>query len=357
MNWALEWVRMQVGVSIYGLEPVEIEGGVFLALDEELRGNLSQPASYHTFRLTLERGQRIDITASALSPELDLVFELYGPDGRLLAARDDTINKDPSLWNFMLNQTGSYIVVLSNFDERTGDYALRVTQSQGSGEAAIGTRTDLELTGQPRRSTWLTFRGQALEAFRFEARPVAPGIDIALDLYDPFGNRIIAANLSGPSESEQMSFVQLPFDGTYQIEFTTLTESGVIEYLIRPTSAADDELGGRVGLSVFPHKGTIDQTGSLIVYTFDANAGGLVGVAARAQQNSGLDLGFDIYAPGGYILATHDDDVGLDPVADRIELPQTGRYAVALWNYGGTTGSYEIVIVNPDAPVQRPDGQ
>jgi hypothetical protein len=152
-----------------------------------------------------------------------------------------------------------------------------------------------------------------------------------------------------------LAFVQLPFDGDYQVEFATLGEGGAIEYLIRPTGAADVELGGRIALSIFPHEGGIQEVGTVIAYTFDADAGDLIAVSARpASEDADLDLGFDVYGPNGYVLSSHDDDVGKDPVADRVELPLTGRYIVTLWNYGGTVGPFEIVIANPEAPIAPP---
>lgn len=347
----------QVGVSIYFLEPAELEGGVFSSLGQDFHGKLAQPASYHTFRVDIERGQRFDIAATALTPGLDLIFELYGPDGRLQAARDDNVDKDPHLWNFMPNQSGTYTIVLSNYEEQTGEYVLQVSASEGGGDAAIGTRTELELNASPRRSIWLTFEGRSFEALRIEGRPIASGVDIVMDLYDPYGNRIISANLNGANEPEILSFVQLPADGTYQLEFTTVAEGGQIEYVIRPTSRPeDDELGGRVGLSIFPHKGVMDGSGMLLVYAFDGDAGHLVGVAARTAYNTELDLGFDLYAPDGTLLTTHDDDVGKDPVVDRIELPLTGRYVVAVWNFEGSTGPFELVISNAEAPAALPGG-
>ncbi|MCC6906293.1 MAG: hypothetical protein IT326_10660, partial [Anaerolineae bacterium] len=160
----------EVGVSIYTLEEAEIdESRVFSSTDQELRGTILHPASYHTYRLPLERGQRIDLTAQALVAGLDLLFELYAPDGQLLTARDDNLGSDPALWNFMPSQSGTYTVVLSNYDEGIGDYALRVAPSTGAGEAVIGTRTEIGVQGSPRRSNWTTFEGRALDAVRIEA--------------------------------------------------------------------------------------------------------------------------------------------------------------------------------------------
>jgi hypothetical protein len=81
----------------------------------------------------------------------------------------------------------------------------------------------------------------------------------------------------------------------------------------------------------------------------------LISVAARAVgQGSNLDLVFDVYGPDGTIIKRNDDDLGKDPVADRIEVSLAGRYVVTIWNYGGTIGLFELVIDNPEAPAALP---
>jgi hypothetical protein len=345
----------EVGVSVYRLKPAELEGGgVFASADEELLGTIEHPASYHTFRLPLERGKRIDLAAEALTDGLDLLFELYGPDGVLLEARDDNVGADPYLWNFMPNQSGTYTVVLSNYDENTGDYALRVGPSEGGGEAVVGTRTSLDLEGAPRRSTWLTLDGRALDGIRVEARPVGVGVDITITVSDPYGNRLTGVNEFGPDEPEQMTLVQFPFDGEYQVEFLTLGESGEIDYYIRPIGQADIEMGGRVVPGAVGHEGEIVGPGTAVVYAFDGQAGDLLGIDAHATGDTGLDLGVDLYGPEGYLLVTRDDVVGKDPVIDRIELPVTGRYVLVVWNFGGTTGPFDLFVTRPEAPDALP---
>ena len=342
----------QVGVSIYRLEKAAIAGGgVFGSIDEELQGRMTQPASYHIFRLEAERGKRFDITAKALTPELDLAFNLYNPDGALVEARDDTEGNDPVLWNFMPRQTGTYTIALTNVDEHTGDYSLKVSPSVSGGEAVIGSRGDLTLSGSPRKSTWLTFSVRSMDVLRIEARTLDPAVDIEMGLYDQYGNRLAFANEGGTGADETLAFVQLPFEGAYQVEFETLSDSGDIQYVIRTSRPTTDDLGGRIAPSNFARKGEMLETGTVISYDFDLNAGDLLSVAARAVgAGNTLDLGFDIYDPDGSLLSTHDDDVGKNPVIDRIEVSLSGRYVVTLWNYAGTVGPFEIVIDSPKAP-------
>lgn len=347
----------QVGVSIYHLDPAGLEaGGVFASIDEQLRGTIEYPTSFHTFRLPVERGRRFDLSAVALTEGLDLLFELYGPDGILLEARDDNVGADPYLWNFMPSRSGIYTIVLSNYDEHVGDYVLRVNPSESGGEASIGRRTELELSALPRRSVWLTLGGMALDGCRIEARPLDAGVDVTVSVYDPYGNRLAGVDLNDPDEPEQLTLVQFPFDGLYQIEFMTVGEGGTIEYYIRPERQADIKMGGRATPGSVPYEGEFVGPGTALAYVFDGQAGDLIGIDAHATGDSDLDLAFDLYSPDGYLLIRRDDVVGKNPVIDHFELPQTGRYTLVLWNYEGSTGPFTLFISRPEAPSTAPSG-
>lgn len=345
-----------VGVSVYRLDPADLQGGgTFSGVGQSLHGVIEHPSTYHTFKVPIQRGQRFDVVAEAVGETLDLQFEIYKPDGELLAARDDNVGLNPVLWNVMPDQDGNYTIVVSNYGETVGEYDLRVVPSEGGEPADVGGRTELALQGSPRRSTWLTLEGNALDAVSVEARPIDPGVDVEIAFYDAFGNRLTQVDQAGVGEEEDLALVQFPFDGTYQVEFTTLNEGGTIEYYIRPYSFAGlDERGDYIVAGGFGKTGEIDGPGSVLAFVFDASAGDLIGVDAHATSSTGLDIGFDLFAPDGTMLESLDDVVGKNPVLDRLELEQTGRYAVTVWNYGGTTGTFDIFVTNPEAPSTPP---
>jgi hypothetical protein len=343
-----------VGVSVYELDSADIEdSGVFASTAQTLHGTIEHPSTYHTFRLPLERGQRVDLYAVAETEGLDLLFNMYNPAGLLVAARDDNLLTDPYLWGFMPNQSGIYTVVLSNFDENTGDYTLTVEPSEGAGEATIGTRADATLEAAPRRSTWFTVDGRALEGISVEVRPVDSGIDITLDIYDPYGNRIAWANDNGPNAGEVITVAQFPFDGQYQVALNTLGEGGAVDYLIRRVRQVDISGGGRLVPSRFKHEGEFDGPNSFITYVFDGSIEDLVGMNATDVPPFSIDLAFTLYDPEGYFVLTRDDVVGFDPVIDRYELQKQGRYAVILRNVDGGTGEFEFYLTDPRAPDPR----
>lgn len=346
----------EVGVSVYRLDSADLEGGgTFEAPEQTLRGRVEHPSTYHTFRLPAERGQRFDLGAEALTEGLDLLFELYDPSGLMVAARDDNVDEDPWLWNFMPTQSGVYTLVLSNYGETTGDYAVHLTPSEGGGEAVLGTRTEISLQGSPRRSTWLSFDANALDAVHVEVRPIDAGVDPSVAIYDAVGNALVEANLTGAGQAEELTLVQFPRDGRYQLELSTLNESGAVEYYIRYYKFVElEDVGEMVVPGGFGKSGEFEGPGTVLIYLFDANAGDVIGVDAHATGNSTVDLAFDLYAPDGTRLARRDDVVGKNPVIDGIELPQAGRYALALWNYADTVGEFDVFVTNPGALATPP---
>lgn len=344
----------QVGVSIYSLPPAEIQsGGTFAGTNEELRGTMSQPSTFHTFRLPLERGVRVDIGAEALNSELDLIFNLYDPDGLLLAVKDDNVDKNPYMWHFMPDKTGVYTIVLSNYDEYIGDYLLRVTESESAGDLVFGARTEIELEGNPRKSSFLTFSGRALDAIAIEATPLDAGMDVTMSLYDAFGNVVMIVNDWGGVATETMTQVQLPFTGSYQMEFTTLGESGRMQYYARSIKQVDIDTGGPIVPGGLGQIGEITGSGSVITYLFNASEGDLIGIDIRVPYGSDLDLGFDLFGPDGTLLIVRDDVAGLLPLLDRYEIVDSGQYALCIWTKGDARGSFDIYVTDPGAPASR----
>ncbi len=345
----------QVGVSVYQLDAARVENdGRFSALDQQLTGRLEHPTSFHIYNVPLERGQRVNVGAIAITEGLDLLFDLYDPDGFLVAARDDNDDINPYLWNYMPSKTGDFTLVLTNFSEATGDYRVELSAAEPAGEVVLGTRAEIDVTGEPRRSTWLTLSARAHDAVTIEARPLDSQMDMALAVFDPYGNRIVATNLTGIDGEEQLTLVQFGYNGSYQIELTPLGASGRVEYLVRAVREADLSVGGRVAPGRQTNEGDIDGPGTAISYSFSAASGDLVGIDAQAVIDTGLDLAFDLYSPQGDLIAMRDDVIGLNPLIDRIELLQSGTYVLVLRNTAGNVGPYELIISSRDAPEAAP---
>jgi hypothetical protein len=345
----------QVGVSIYALDIAGLDGGGDLSsMSQVLSGSMRHPASYHSFHIPVERGKRFDLSASALTQGLSLLIELYGPDGVLKATSETGADGNPYLWNFMPSQTGIYTMVLSNTDDHTGDYQVRVSPSEGAAEAALRARTSFEMSDYKGPGSWFTLEGSAGNGIYLKANPHDNAIDMVVSVYDQYGNRLAQANENGTGAGETIGLVQFPRDGVYQIEIKSHAGAGSGDYYIRPVALVEAGIGGIIYPGGRKESGELSGSAMSIVYLFDGSQGELIGVDAHATSGSGLDLGFDLYTPDGNLLVTRDDDVGKNPVLDRVELPVTGRYVLVIWNYGGTTGTYDVFVTHPQSPSTTP---
>jgi hypothetical protein len=343
----------EIGVAVYRLDPKNLAGGgTFTSSSQQLTGTMRQPQSYHTYTLPLERGKRVDIVATALTPGLHLSIELYGPSASLLEDPGNIYSgANPSIWHFMPAMTGDYKLILSNEDEHTGDYTIDVRPSSGGEQAELSRRATLDFTEQPANSIWLSLTGEALDGVAIRAETQDRSMDIAVAVYDPFGNQLMMADIGGGGQTEEITFVQFPINGLYQIRFAS-SGPGQASYVIRPVRQVDIMLGGRIYPGGRSEKGDIMGPNMFIAYEFDGEAGTSIGVDAHATGGTGLDLGFDLYNPDGSLLISRDDTVGKDPVLDRIELSQSGRYVLALWNFSDTTGPFEVFVTTPESPAQ-----
>ena len=348
----------QVDVLVYRLPSEALSGGgVIPGFNQPVTGSIEHPATFHTFQLQVERGQRFDIGATALSGDLDLVFELYDPQGESVALRDDTIGYDPYLFNHMPSISGVYTLVLTNYEQTTGTYQVIAEASRSGGQLVFGQREVLTLSREPSHGTWLTFVGTGGEALSVEARPINPSTNLALAVYDVYGNRLAYADLGGPGVTEFLGEVQLPYDGPYQLEFDTLTEGGELEYLARSLSFYEI---GEVGGPIVPGPRTertvaIRQTGTVHTYWFEGEAGQLVTIDAESTAGA-LDLAFGLYDLAGNLLTFHDDDRNRDPVVENFALPVSGPYYLVLSTLGDNVGEYRLKVNTPSPADQASEG-
>ena len=345
----------QVDVLIFQL-PIEqlTGGGVIPAFGQAVSGSIDQPSTFHTYLVNIERGQRFDISARATSGDLDLLFEIYAPDGTLLALRDDTLGFDPHFYNYMPSTSGQYSIIVTNYQQTTGTYQLQVERSQSAGQLTISRRDIISLSREVRRSEWLSFVGEAGAGFSFEARPINPTSDITLAVYDIFGNRLAFADINPPGQSELLGQVQLPYDGPYQLEIGTLTEGGEVEYAARPLRAGDIRAGGLVVIGQPALRLPVLQSGTVHAYWFEGQQGQPITIETKSLTGV-LDLALGLYDPAGNLLAYHDNDRFRDAIMENFALPVTGTYYVVVSLLDDRTGEYEFRIDSSTQPQDNSD--
>ena len=134
-NYALNFVPYRVKAT----HPQRVSVG------ETLRDSLAS-AEYDYWVFTGEQAQSISVTLLRIREgEDDFAphFQLYGPDGVLLAARDSASTESPStLRAFELPRTGTYTLwVMDDGFDNTGEYAISVQAIGGKEQIPIPQRT------------------------------------------------------------------------------------------------------------------------------------------------------------------------------------------------------------------------
>jgi hypothetical protein len=333
----------EVGVSIYGHEGQPVEGGwSFDALPGEKAGVISDVGTVHMFRIPAERGRRFDAWAQAVGNELDLFFDLYDPDGHLVAARDDNVGLDPYLWNFMPAQSGIYSLALKNYGSTFGNYVLRVDQSSGGESISIDQPVSFELQATPRRSAWFVFDCLPSEPISIESHPQNPDLDYEIALYDQYGNRLTDVNNSAAGQPEVLTFVRPPHDGACQVEFIPLETEGVVDFTITRAAGDVESVSGPIVAGGDPLRCHIAGPGTVLSYSFEAKAGDRVNMGVRFLNGALIDLNFDLYDPDGYLLYSSLGVDGAGLLVQAYSLPAAGDYTLVFWNQGQQAGDFEF---------------
>lgn len=344
----------QIQMLVFALPEEALSGGGSLpGFGQPVTGSMDRPATIHSFKIQVERGQRFDIRATALSGDLDLLFELYDPQGEPIASRDDSLNLDPYLFNLMPDKGGEYTIVLTNYEQTTGTYELVAGRSQSSGQLATGRNQTIALPTQPHHGVWLDFIANAGEGLRVDAEPISPQVDLTLGVFDVFGNQLAFTDLGGPGVGERLE-VQVPYDGPFQLEFGTLAEGGQVRYDVIPRTQADfDDKGPVLGFrTVRTYPLDLSDIAVTHAYWFDGEQDQRITLDGTVTAGS-MDLAFDLYDQAGNLISAHDDDRGRDPVLEAFPLPYTGRYYVVFRVNGPHRGGeYRLVADSPAPPVR-----
>ncbi len=117
-----------------------------------VNGHIDKPGDWDVFRFKGRKGEQIalEVLARRLASPLDSLLKLYGPDGKLVAANDDYIDK----WlGVTTHYSDSYLCVVLPSD---GAYTLRLADTQNKGGGAYAyrlriapTRPDFDLRVVP----------------------------------------------------------------------------------------------------------------------------------------------------------------------------------------------------------------
>jgi hypothetical protein len=205
------------GMGLYDL----VEMGA-LSLGELVMETLAE-GEQHAWTFEAVAGDVIDIFLSPVDTGMDMVLSLSAPDGSLLLDQLDktSIDEDEEVLGLELDLDGEYTVIVEEFWDEPGDYALSVNYAGDSeyelidmGEIAYGDKMQGELLGGQYVHTW-SLEGAAGDVVTIVVDPLTDDTDMQLALLDPDGELVFDLDDGGTDEEEKIDSYELLTTGTY----------------------------------------------------------------------------------------------------------------------------------------------
>ena len=307
------------------------------------------------FTFSGERGQEavIDLHSSDFDPYLIV----YTPSGEQFDNDDYEGDVSRSLIAFVLDETGTYEVTVTSYQEgESGDYTLQM--DVGDSVELAGIR---EETGTLGRGDNTLDDGEFIDIFEFTGRP---GQRVTIDLRsDDFDTYVILEVPNGDQQenddaedtTDSLLVTDITESGTYRVGVTSYEtgESGAYRLTIdqvdasagRPQQNRDVETL-TVGRTTVGELESGDQalgTGEYQdTYVFDGRAGQSVNVE---MTSSDFDTYVALVTPGGDIIENDDFEGSTSRSVVELNLTETGRYRVTATSYAhAEIGTYRLTV-------------
>ena len=329
-----------------GVQRDRLEAGDATLTSGEYRDN---------FTFSGQRGQEavIDLRSSDFDPYLIV----YTPSGEQFDNDDYEGEVSRSLIAFVLDETGTYEVTVTSYQEgESGDYTLQM--DVGDSVELAGIR---EETGTLGRGDNTLDDGEFIDIYEFTGRP---GQRVTIDLRsDDFDTYVILEVPNGDQQenddaedtTDSLLVTDITESGTYRVGVTSYEtgETGAYRLTIdqvdtsagRPQQNRDVETL-TVGRTTVGELESGDQalgTGEYRdTYVFDGRAGQSVNVE---MTSSDFDTYVALVTPGGDIIENDDFEGSTSRSVVELNLTETGRYRVTATSYAhAEIGTYRLTV-------------
>jgi hypothetical protein len=231
----------------------------------------------------------------------------------------------------LLRRTGTYQVTISQNLGMGTDYTLTTFRPEKlwdgeadvSGALGIGESDYWAVDGAP---------GQILRC-----QGLADQFDVALELYDPLGERI-EVNDDGAGERNALMTALLRERGRYLVRVFAIGDGGSGPYRLHKTASPVRAL--RMGMKTDGNVGN----GSEDIWSFTGKAGQTVIISARSGE---FDTVVRLFGPDGLEVAAADDGgEGTDSLM-AVKLPLEGKYTLWVSPKSGA-GKYSLRVIDAE---------
>lgn len=323
---------------------------------------------YYTFQA--EQGDILTISMLRSSGTLDPYLRVIDGERFVIAENDDqpgAETRNARIDALIIQETGTYIVMATRYDDSSGSFVLSVEEAENSG-AGTSPRAPLPIQFGATQSANLS--SQQYERFyAFDARQndlitisMARGgsgdLDSFLYLTDSGFTPLAEDDDSGEGQNAKIIDYRIPADGRYTIIATRYdgnigTTSG--EYRLS-LELLDDPFAGVPPGAVSLDYGTsvtglINSDNQADTYVFYGRQGEVVSIS-MTRVDGNLDALLELLSGAQEVVSRNDDRAGNDQNAliDNFALPATGTYYIRARRYTGvdgdpdTFGAYVLVL-------------
>ncbi|MCB8943748.1 MAG: hypothetical protein H6658_08330 [Ardenticatenaceae bacterium] len=335
--------RYELSLSLSD-EPLYSGGGRIL-LGQTIQSVL--PPGQHLWQFEGTAGETVSIVLIPDDERMDGILNLYGPDGRRLAALDEGFSGDAELISgFELPVTGEYTILVTSFADVGGAYSLslneggEVTQNfYEAGDLVYGDVLEESLQSLEVH-TWY-FTGQAGDRVTVKVMPLDPWLDVEVWLLDANVERLATQDEFLTGEVELVD-ITLPAAGQYIILVRDyFGEAGRYEITLNGVTAQPPSLAGNLtyGESV----ATALLPGMPVYWLFAGHEGDVIDVTLTPVGD--VDFLFRLQDPNGNVVMEV-DEASLGNVEQLLGLTLTadGNWRIVVDTFFAEGGSYSLLV-------------
>jgi hypothetical protein len=336
----------------------ETGGGGTIQLGAQLAAELADNRE-HVWLFQGDAGQVISIVLTSLEDQLDVILALQGPDGRVLAERDEGFAGDAEvLVGFELPVSGEYAILVRGFGGHGGAYSLSLDEGgeqtenfYDAGDLAHG-ESRRELLREDEAHAWF-IRGAAGDEITLEVNPMDPALDMDVWLVDPSAlEQLVRKDEALSGEPETINFI-LPISGQYIVlvrEF--FGEPGEYEISLDVVQRRRLEIVGRLSYGD-QVSGTLEP-GQDAGWTFVGLRNEAISIVLT-PLDADADLVLVLLNPSGGTAVTIDSALaGAGESLINYPLPSTGQWTLVVREFFNEGASYDLSLTQEVGFVPTP---
>jgi hypothetical protein len=292
--------------------------------------------------------QVVSVVLTPGNEQFDAILDLYGPDGRRLAALDEGFSGDPEVISGLeLPVTGEYSIHVRSFADSGGSYSLSLDEGgedtlnfYDAGDLAYGDVKEEALRANEAHA-WF-FEGKMGDEVVIEVVPLDEILDLDVWLLDSEVNRLAEEDDFLAGEAEMLAMT-LPQDGQYLVM--------VRDYFGEPG-------GYEISLAAMPaetpdYVGTLDRgqavegslaPGQMVVWLFNGSEGDIIDVSL-VPQDSESDMVLLIQDPNERTVLEVDETMAGEPEElNNFTLTADGQWGIVVKEFFNAESSYTLTL-------------